>query len=281
MTARAPDNRRGGERRRRWTAWTAIAALTVALTFAVVAVAQPPSGIVRPSGEAKMSTHELGAQLFAGNCASCHGSLGQGVSSPRPNTGAGDITGLGPDLRGVGALAPDFYLRTGRMPLSTPYETPERHRPFFSDREIKAMVAYVASLKQGPPIPHPHPAGASLAKGLHLFTENCAGCHQVVGQGGYVTDTKVPVLQHATPREIAEAVRIGPYVMPRFSRHDISDRDLNAIVAYVRQTRHPEDAGGLGIGHIGPVPEGMVAWAVAGFLLVGVCALLGARLRKS
>jgi ubiquinol-cytochrome c reductase cytochrome c subunit len=258
-----------------------IASLLLALTFAVMALAQPPSGIVRPSGAGKMSQHELGAQLFAGNCASCHGSLGQGISSPRPNTGAGDITGLGPDLRGVGALAPDFYLRTGRMPLSTPYERPERHPPFFSDREIRAINSYVASLKKGPAIPHPNSHGQSLARGLHLFTENCAGCHQVAGQGGYVTDTKVPVLQHATPREIAEAVRIGPYVMPSFDKHDISNHDLNAIVAYVRHLRHPDDAGGLPIGRIGPVPEGMVAWAVAGFVLVGVCALLGARLRKS
>jgi ubiquinol-cytochrome c reductase cytochrome c subunit len=258
-----------------------IASLILALTFAVMALAQPPSGIVRPSGEGKMPQHELGAQLFAGNCGSCHGSLGQGISPPRPNTGAGDITGLGPDLRGVGALAPDFYLRTGRMPLTTPYETPERQPPFFGDREIRAVNAYVASLKKGPAIPHPNPHGQNLAKGLNLFTENCAGCHQVAGEGGYVTDTKVPVLQHATPREIAEAVRIGPYVMPSFDKHDISDHDLNAIVAYVRRTRHPDDAGGLSIGRIGPVPEGMVAWAVAGFVLVGVCVLLGARLRKS
>ncbi len=281
MSALATASPREERRRRRWMSWATTAALTVALTFTVVALAQPPSGIVRPSGEAKMSTHELGAQLFAGNCASCHGSLGQGISSPRPNTGAGDITGLGPDLRGVGALAPDFYLRTGRMPLSTPYETPERHPPFFGNREIRAIDSYVASLKKGPPIPHPHPGGKNLANGLHLFTENCAGCHQVAGEGGYVTDTKVPVLQHATPREIAEAVRIGPYLMPSFSKHDISNHDLNAIVAYVRQTRHPDDAGGVGIGHIGPVPEGMVAWAVAGFVLVGICALLGAHLRKS
>ena len=281
MTAPTAQRPRKEGRRRRWVAWSGVAALIVALTFAVMALAQPPSGIVRPSGEGRMSTHELGAQLFAGNCASCHGSLGQGIPTPRPRTGAGDITGLGPDLRGVGALAPDFYLRTGRMPLSTPYETPARHPPFFSDREIRAINSYVASLKKGPAIPHPNPHGQDLARGLHLFTENCAGCHQVAGQGGYVTDTKVPVLQHATPREIAEAVRIGPYVMPSFNTNDISNHDLNAIVAYVRHTRHPDDAGGLGIGRIGPVPEGMVAWAVAGFVLVGVCALLGARLRKS
>ncbi len=245
------------------------------------AAAQPPSGIVHPRGERGMSLRELGRQLFAGNCSSCHGSVGQGITVPRPNTGVGDTTGQGPDLRGVGALAPDFYLRTGRMPLTSPGEKPERHAPFFRDREIRALTAYIASLGKGPPIPHPHWQGRSLSRGLHLFTDHCAGCHQVVGEGGYVTDTKVPVLDHATPREIAEAVRIGPYLMPSFSKKDISDRELAAIVAYVRHSRSPTDAGGLGIGHIGPVPEGMVAWAVAGLVLVGICALLGARLRRS
>ena len=258
-----------------------VGAAIVALTFAAVAAAQPPSGVVHPQHEGTTPPRELGAELFAGNCASCHGSMGQGISAPRPGTGVGDITGLGPDLRGVGALAPDFYLRTGRMPLSTPYEVPERHPPYFSDREIRSLSSYIASLGKGPAIPRPHPHGANLAQGLDLFTEHCAGCHQVVGEGGYVTDTKVPVLKHATSREIAEAVRIGPYVMPRFSTRDISNHELNAIIAYVRQSDHPVDAGGLGIGHIGPVPEGMVAWAVAGFVLVGVCALIGARVKRS
>ena len=195
------------------------------LTFAVVAAAQPPSGVVHPETEAGTSPRELGAELFAGNCASCHGSRGQGITVPVPNSGAGEITGQGPDLRGVGALAPDFYLRTGRMPLGSPTEVPQRHEPAFNNREIRGLVAYIASLGKGPPIPKPKPQRASLSHGLELFTDHCAGCHQVVGEGGYVTDTKVPVLQHATATQIAEAVRIGPYLMPKFSRKAISDDD--------------------------------------------------------
>lgn len=257
------------------------AAIASSIMAAAIAVAQPPSGIVHPERERSMSQVEYGEQLFAGNCSSCHGSMGQGIVKPRPGTGAGETTGQGPDLRGVGAIAPDFYLRTGRMPLTSPGEKPERHPPFFNHREIRALTAYIASLGKGPAIPHPHPRASDLAQGLHLYTEHCAGCHQVAGEGGYVTDTKVPVLQHATPREVAEAVRIGPYFMPSFSKQDLSDRELDAIVAYVRHTSDPNDAGGVGIGHIGPVPEGMVAWAIAGFVLVGVCAVIGARLRKS
>ena len=180
------------------------------------------------------------------------------------NRGAGDISAQGPSLVGVGELAPDFYLRTGRMPLDHAGEEPERQRPFFNDREISAITAYVGSFGGGPPIPEPHPDHGALTEGMSLFTDHCAGCHQIVGEGGYVTGAKVPTLKHADATEIAEAVRIGPYLMPRFPKSQISDDDLNKIIAYVQASKHPEDRGGLGIGHIGPVPEGMVAWLIAG-----------------
>ncbi len=247
------------------------------LGLAALARAQPPSGVVHPGREAGTSRLELGAELYASNCASCHGIDGRGVSPSNPVAGAGDTKGIGPSLRGVGPAAPDFYLRTGRMPLSGPQEVPERGRPLFDEREISALVAYVASFGKGTPIPHPR-SSDRLAQGLELFTEHCAGCHQVVGEGGYVTDTRVPVLKHASARQIAEAVRIGPYVMPRFSRKAISDSELDDIVAYVNASKEPEDRGGLGIGHIGPVPEGIVAWLVAAVVLVGVCVVIGRRM---
>ena len=96
-----------------------------------------------------------------------------------------------------------------------------------------------------------------------------------------MTGARVPVLRHASAREIAEAVRIGPYLMPRFGPRTITPHELDDIVAYVKSVRSPDDAGGLGIGHIGPVPEGMVAWLVAAVVLVGVCVLIGERLKKT
>jgi ubiquinol-cytochrome c reductase cytochrome c subunit len=254
------------------------AALVVGLALTSAIAAAGPAGIVHSPRGGDQSSVQLGAGLFAANCASCHGSLGQGIPEPNPR-GAGGVVGQGPSLRGVGALAPDYYLRTGRMPIEHAGEEPERQRPLFNEREIRALVAYVASFGKGPPIPHPHPAVGHLAEGMSMFTEHCAGCHQIAGQGGYVTGAKVPVLQHATPTEVAEAVRIGPFLMPRFSPAAISDGELDKIIAYVQSTKHPDDAGGLGIGHIGPVPEGMVAWLIAAVVLVGVCVLIGKRSR--
>jgi ubiquinol-cytochrome c reductase cytochrome c subunit len=253
------------------------AVLLGGLALAALADAQPPRGITHAPGGSQQKRLRLGAELFAANCASCHGFRGEGVLAPS-DSGAGGVTGQGPSLVGVGEMAPDFYLRTGRMPLGQAGEEPERQRPFFNPHEIGAISAYVASFGGGPGIPEPEPDYGSLAEGMSLFTEHCAGCHQIVGEGGYVTGAKVPVLGHATPTEIAEAVRIGPFLMPKFPPSQVSDGDLNKIIAYVMRSKHPEDAGGWGIGHIGPVPEGIVAWFVAVFVLAGLCAVIGRRL---
>lgn len=243
-----------------------------------VALAQPRYGIVRPTSEPSTPSVQLGAELYAGNCATCHGISGSGVTTPRP--GAGNVLGQGPPLKGVGALAPDFYLRLGLMPLADPHQEPERDRVEFSDTEIRSLVAYVASLGPGPGIPQPDPAAGDLPAGLKLFTEHCAGCHQIVGRGGYVTGARVPPLQQLTPTEIAEAVRIGPYLMPRFSKAQISDAQLNSLIKYVVSTQAPVNHGGWGIGNLGPIPEGIVAWWIAAPLLIGMCVILGKRLRS-
>jgi ubiquinol-cytochrome c reductase cytochrome c subunit len=249
------------------------------LAVAGIAEAQPQSGIVRPTSEPTTPTVQLGAELYAGNCASCHGIAGAGINSPRP--GAGGILGAGPPLKHVGAIAPDFYLRTGYMPLSSIRDQPGPDRVLLTDNEIRSLVAYVASLGSGPTIPHLNPAAGTISQGLALFTDHCAGCHQVVGRGGFVTGALVPPLQSATPTEIAEAVRIGPYLMPRFSARQISDAQLNSIVKYVLSTRHPDNRGGWGIGNLGPIPEGLVAWWIAAPLLLVACRAVGRRRRRT
>ncbi len=135
-----------------------------------------------------------GKQLYGQYCISCHGANGQGVTHGRtigggPQRAPQQQTGVGPSLRGVGALAADFYLRTGYMPLHRVGDQPRRARVLFDDAQIKALVAYVASLGKGPAVPTPHPERGSLSEGLHLFTDHCAGCHQVVAQGGVVSAT--------------------------------------------------------------------------------------------
>jgi ubiquinol-cytochrome c reductase cytochrome c subunit len=251
-----------------------------ALGVTALAAAQPPTGIRTPANTRTVPLRELGSELFAANCSTCHGIDARGVSSQAPQRGAGNVTGMGPSLRGVGAGTIDFYLRLGYMPLSTPDEQPSRHAPWFSPREIKGLITYITSLgPPGPPIPSPRPEEGDLSKGMQLFTEHCAGCHQVVAQGGIVTGARVPPLQDEGPVDIAEAVRTGPYLMPRFSKSQISDRELNSIIRYVQLTRDPPNRGGWGIGNIGPLTEGLVA-GLAAILLAFSCMFIGRRYRR-
>ena len=234
-----------------------------ALTAVLLSLALPAAASASSPGVVHATT---GAALYAANCSRCHGPHGEG--------------GAGPTLRGVGALAADFYLRSGAMPLARAGEQPSPSRVLFSRSELRALVRFVAGLGGGPPVPVPHPERGSLAQGMRLFTDHCAGCHQVAAEGGFVTGARVPQLESATPVQVAEAVRIGPYLMPRFSQRAITAAQLDSIVRYVEYARHPSDRGGWALGEIGPVPEGVIAWLVAGVALVGTCVVVGRRLER-
>lgn len=207
-----------------------------------------------------------GKSLFQNGCSACHGMALQGRR------------GVAPSLRGVGAGPVDFYLSTGRMPLQGPHVEPMRARPVYNVEEIHALIAYVTHAGGGDKVaPRADPAAGNLSQGLEVFTEHCAGCHQVVGRGGLTIGAWVPNLQKATPLEIAEAVRMGPYVMPHFDTTQIDQHELNSLVRYVLWTRHPSNNGGWSLYNIGPIPEGLVAWFIGLLTLMIVARLIGER----
>src|SRR4051812_9696 len=228
--------------------------MRLAIALALVALVLVPA-----------ASAQTGRQLFVEGCASCHGMDARGIA------------GRGPNLHGAGAGAADFYLRTGRMPLESPHAQPVRADPLYPDADIKALVRYVGSLG-GPPVPRPpDPGRGSLSAGYTLFREHCAGCHQIAAEGGAVVVAVAPDLKDARPTQIAEAVRTGPYVMPEFPRSQISDRQLDSLVAYIDRTKDPVDRGGWGLRHLGPIPEGLVVWLLAGTVLVLVARAIGER----
>lgn len=232
--------------------------LLAALVVAAAAASAVPAGGAR----AQPDPVAAGEQLYLESCASCHG--------PR---GAGTVNG--PDLRDAGAAGADFYLRTGRMPLASSNDQAVRKEPAFSPEEIDRIVAYVATLGEGPSIPYVSPEEASLQDGAELFVSNCAPCHGAGGNGGAAGRNAIaPALHRATPLEIAEAIVVGPGQMPVFG---FSQEESDAVVAYVDHLDDAEDPGGADIGGIGPVPEGFVAWGIGMLSLVGAALLIGHR----
>ena len=214
-----------------------------------------------------------GGTLFAAHCQSCHGFQGQG-----------GVPGA-PVLVNVGAAASDFYLTTGRMPLNDPGNEALRHHPFFNPQEIGQLNAYINALPEitgsgqpGPTIPTVEPLCPSttaqpgcvtLSEGSQLFAINCAQCHQATGAGGMLSKGNVvPSLHNANITQAAEAMRIGPLPMPIIGPNQLSDHQVSAIARYVQYLHQPNNKGGLGITHFGPVAEGFAS------ILAGFCVLL-------
>jgi quinol---cytochrome-c reductase cytochrome c subunit len=202
-----------------------------------------------------------GRELYLTGCVSCHGADGVG-------------TDLAPTLVNAGAASASFYLTTGRMPAAQglPYQPP-RKQPAYAQPDIDALVAYVASLGDGPAIPTVDIAGADVAAGGVLYRANCASCHQSAGAGGALSyGQSAPHLKFATSTQVVEAMRTGPGEMPVFSEQTITDEQANQIAAYVQYLHDPDDRGGAALGGNGPVPEGLVALVVGvgGLVIISV-----------
>ena len=114
-----------------------------------------PPGPGEPSASTPTSPALVseGRTLFHEACASCHGANLEGRRD------------IAPSLVGVGAGPAEFYLSTGRMPLSDPRVEPLRAPTHFSSAQIEALVAFIASYG-GPPAPIAEPSKGEPAVGV-------------------------------------------------------------------------------------------------------------------
>ncbi|MGO4691689.1 cytochrome bc1 complex diheme cytochrome c subunit [Glaciibacter sp. 2TAF33] len=205
------------------------------------------------SAETDMTSQQTideGKKLFAANCASCHGLSAQGSS-------------VAPSLIGVGAASVDFQVGTGRMPMQLNGPQAEQKPVQFTDQDIAAMAAWVASLAPGPGIPEASllDAKGDAANGAELFRINCAMCHNVAGAGGALTEGKfAPALDGVSAQHIYEAMITGPQNMPVFNDMNISPEDKRDVITYLKYLENNPSPGGYALGSLGPVSEGLFLW---------------------
>jgi ubiquinol-cytochrome c reductase cytochrome c subunit len=213
-----------------------------------------------------------GRELFLVGCAFCHGQNGEGMNSSRD----GKI--IGPTLVGVGAAAVDFQVGTGRMPMAQPGSQAQRKAPVYTEDEIAALAAYVASLGVGPAIPDESDystAGMTdeerqeaVVRGGQIFLTNCTACHNFEGSGGAMPrGGYAPKIRGVPARYIYEAMLTGPQAMDVFSNGNLSPEEKRDVIAYLESLEDQPEYGGFGLGGIGPVSEGLFAWTVG----IGLC----------
>ncbi|MGX1855675.1 c-type cytochrome [Streptomyces sp. NBC_01456] len=260
-------------RRRHPLAALVVLLLALAVTGGLYA-AFAPADKAQADDTAQSLAIKEGKKLFAVGCASCHGTGGQGTSD-------------GPSLVGVGAAAVDFQVGTGRMPAQQPGAQVPRKRNIYNNAQIDQLAAYVASLGAGPSVPEKsqyNSDGANIGKGGELFRTNCAQCHNFTGKGGALTNGKfAPTLEGVDPKHIYEAMQTGPQNMPSFGDGSLSQQNKKDIIAYLGAVNgdESESPGGLDLGGLGPVSEGLFGYIFGLGALIAVAIWVAARTTKA
>ena len=193
-----------------------------------------------------------GRELFLVGCSFCHGQNGEGVRTENGNQ-------LGPSLVGVGAAAVDFQVGTGRMPMAQPGAQAPRKQPAYTEEEVAALAAYVASLGPGPAIPDESDYSTegmtdeereeAIVRGGQIFLTNCTACHNFAGSGGAMPRGRLrtPDPRRRARSYIYEAMLTGPQNMPNFSNSNLTPDEKRDVIAYlesleetprVRRLRH-------------------------------------------
>jgi ubiquinol-cytochrome c reductase cytochrome c subunit len=260
-------------RRRHPLAAVVVLLLALAATGGLYA-AFAPADKAQADTTAQSLNIDEGKKLFDVGCASCHGTGGQGSSD-------------GPSLVGVGAAAVDFQVGTGRMPAQQPGPQIEKKKVQYSQGDIDKLAAYVASLGAGPSVPTSqeyNPAGSDVAKGGELFRTNCTQCHNFSGEGGALTNGKfAPNLEGTSAKHIYEAMQTGPQSMPSFPDTTMPTAQKKQIIAYINTVNgsESESPGGLSLGGLGPVSEGLFAWIFGLGALIAVAVWIAAHTAKA
>ncbi|MFC8277281.1 c-type cytochrome [Streptomyces sp. NPDC057271] len=260
-------------RRRHPLAAVVVLLLALAATGGLYA-AFAPAGTAKADETAQSLAIEEGQKLYAVGCASCHGTGGQGTSD-------------GPSLVGVGSAAVDFQVGTGRMPAQQPGAQVPKKKVIYTQAEIDQLAAYIASLGAGPTTPKANqysPEGADAARGGELFRNNCAQCHNFTGEGGALTHGKyAPNLEGVSPKHLYEAMQTGPQNMPSFPDTTMPEKEKKDIIAYVQAVNSDktDNPGGLSLGGLGPVSEGLFAWVFGLGGLIAVAVWVAAHTAKA
>jgi mono/diheme cytochrome c family protein len=185
---------------------------------------------------------ELGQQLFAQNCASCHGDFGEGGPNP---TRAGDVIapissreylGTRDDatLRAVISQGqPDF----GMSPFATSNGGP------LDDEEIDAIVAFLRGWEENPPVEVP-PEVVTGPVPLHaaeIFRDICARCHGPAGEGGLGPGLRGPEFTaRYNDEQIYDVINLGHEATPMIAWGEIlTAEQIRELVTYIRGLQAP------------------------------------------
>jgi ubiquinol-cytochrome c reductase cytochrome c subunit len=219
------------------------------IAWAVVAAAAALVAILshQPArAQATPEQMERGALLYQQRCAQCHGGNGsggvvQGTDRPAPAVDQVEVAYV------------DLVLRSGRMPPpGDPFDNRLRE-PTVTGEDREALVAWMTDAF-GLEGEIPEVQAGDPAEGLPVYAVQCAHCHGSSGGGGVAgAGAFTPPLTSYEPVVIAEAIRVGPFEMPRFSEEQLTDEEVGAVAGYLAAVEQEQGTPIFGLVEINPV----------------------------
>lgn len=215
---------------------------------------------------------DRGAELYARNCAQCHGPAGTGgtLSDGR------EVPAL-VDRERVTIAYTRLVLDTGRMPPGgDPFDNRARDPwPPQDRRDVLAFMIEEFELDGDVDAP---PVGAPQ-RGLEVYAANCANCHGAAATGGNAGgDAWTPTLRGFGPQTIADAVRTGPFEMPRFSETYLDDEDVGAVAGFLEALEDEQFAFTVGT-EVDPATTGSIIVLIAGGAVI-IAYIVGSKPRR-
>jgi len=183
---------------------------------------------------------QIGQNLFAQNCATCHGEFGQGGPNPSnvsqiiPPISTADFLNTRDDAT-IRSIIVQGQSDRGMPPFGSSNGGP------LSDDQVDAVVAFVRSWAANPLVFVPTPAATPppASEGLtseEIFTGLCAPCHGEAGEGGSGPALSSSAFEQAwTDQSIFDMINIGSAGTPMIGWSKFLTEDqISGLVQYIR-----------------------------------------------
>jgi putative heme-binding domain-containing protein len=146
------------------------------------------------SGGPNDAGRNQGAQLYASNCAYCHGADGKGGRGPAIATMPKVIALSDTDLAGI--------VHNGEADQGMP------SFPDLGDQGTQAVVRYLRMLQgvTGAPPPTQVTGDANAGRVLFFGKGQCSSCHMISGEGGFIASDMTAYGQNRAASDILQAI---------------------------------------------------------------------------
>src|SRR5574341_1628920 len=261
--------------------------VAISLLAAVgVMLAVPPATTAAQSEQT--GDPENGAELFAQNCATCHGEQGEGRIGARLN----DVfVSMNPEA--------DLFqtISQGREGTFMPPWLEQYGGPL-TDQQIRDIIAYIESwgTTYEPPVPAPPRPAQEIPpveevqgdpnNGYTIFQQNCVACHGEQGEGRIGRNLHQAFASVEPGAYAIDIISNGidGTLMPAWSQDNggpLTDQQIQDVAAYVFSFQEPAQARPPGDQPV-PVPSSLpllavVALSVLVILALGITASRGQR----